>query len=80
MITRDCLRRGIFRSAPDLAHKIMTYIRLYNRQRPALPLDLSKSAETNPCFAYFSYRTLVSIRPAGLRREFVALSVRQSDS
>ena len=31
MITRDCLRRGIFRSAPDLSHKIMTYIRLYNR-------------------------------------------------
>src|SRR5215471_2462512 len=31
MITRDCLRRGIFRSAPDLIHKIMTYIRLYNR-------------------------------------------------
>jgi transposase len=31
MITRDCIRRGIFRSAPDLVHKITTYIRLYNR-------------------------------------------------
>lgn len=32
MVTRDCLRRGSFRSAPDLVHKIMTYLRLYNRQ------------------------------------------------
>jgi hypothetical protein len=31
MITRDCIRRGVFHSVPDLAHKIMTYIRLYNR-------------------------------------------------
>jgi len=31
MITRDCIRRGVFHSASDLAHKIMTYIRLYNR-------------------------------------------------
>jgi hypothetical protein len=32
MVTRDCIRRGIFHSVPELAHKIMTYIRLYNRQ------------------------------------------------
>jgi len=31
MITRDCIRRGGFHSVSDLAHKIMTYIRLYNR-------------------------------------------------
>ncbi len=31
MISRDCLRRGIFRSVSDLIHKIMTYIRSYNR-------------------------------------------------
>ena len=31
MITRDCIRRGVFHSVTDLAHKIMTYIRLYNR-------------------------------------------------
>ena len=31
MITRDCIRRGVFHSVPDLAHKITTYIRLYNR-------------------------------------------------
>ena len=31
MITRDCIRRGVFHSVSDLAHKIMTYIRLYNR-------------------------------------------------
>jgi len=32
MITRDCIRRGIFHSVPDLTHHIMNYIRLYNRQ------------------------------------------------
>ena len=31
LVTRDCIRRGVFRSVPDLVHKIMTYIRLYNR-------------------------------------------------
>jgi len=31
MITRDCIRRGVFQSVPDLVHKIMTYVRLYNR-------------------------------------------------
>ena len=31
MITRDCIRRGIFHSVPDLIHQIMNYIRLYNR-------------------------------------------------
>src|SRR5215469_11725850 len=31
MITRDCIRRGVFYSVSDLAHKLMTYIRLYNR-------------------------------------------------
>lgn len=31
MITRDCIRRGIFHSVPDLSHQIMNYIRLYNR-------------------------------------------------
>jgi hypothetical protein len=31
MITRDCIRRGIFRSVPDLVTKIMSYVRLYNR-------------------------------------------------
>ena len=31
MITRDCIRRGIFHSVPDLVHKIVSYIRLYNR-------------------------------------------------
>lgn len=31
MISRDCLRRGIFRSVPDLIRKIITYVRLYNR-------------------------------------------------
>lgn len=31
MITRDCIRRGVFRSVPDLVNKIMAYVRLYNR-------------------------------------------------
>jgi transposase len=31
MITRDCIRRGIFHSVPDLTHQITNYIRLYNR-------------------------------------------------
>ena len=31
MITRDCIRRGIFHSVPDLTHEIMNYIRLDNR-------------------------------------------------
>jgi transposase len=31
LITRDCIRRGVFRSVPDLTHQIMNYIRLYNR-------------------------------------------------
>jgi hypothetical protein len=31
MITRDCIRRGIFHSLPHLSHPIMNYIRLYNR-------------------------------------------------
>ncbi|HEV2493771.1 MAG TPA: IS630 family transposase, partial [Terriglobia bacterium] len=31
LITRDCIRRGVFKSAPDLAQKIMAYIRLHNR-------------------------------------------------
>lgn len=31
MVTRDCIRRGIFHSAPHLSHQIMKYIRLYNR-------------------------------------------------
>lgn len=31
MITRDCLRRGVFHSVPELVHKIKSYIQLYNR-------------------------------------------------
>lgn len=31
LITRDCIRRGIFHSVPDLTHQIMNYIRFYNR-------------------------------------------------
>ncbi len=31
MITRDCIRRGIFCSVPDLGHKILAYIRHSNR-------------------------------------------------
>jgi transposase len=31
MVTRDCIRRGVFKSVPDLVSKIMAYIRLYNR-------------------------------------------------
>src|SRR6267378_154844 len=31
LITRDCIRRGIFHSVPDLVHKILAYIRQYNR-------------------------------------------------
>src|SRR5712692_9046185 len=31
MITRDCIRRGVFHSVPELAYKILTYIRQYNR-------------------------------------------------
>ena len=31
MITRDCIRRGVFHSVPELTHKILTYIRQYNR-------------------------------------------------
>jgi transposase len=31
MITRDCIRRGVFKSVPNLVAKIMAYIRLYNR-------------------------------------------------
>jgi transposase len=34
LITRDCIRRGIFRSVPDLTHQILNYIRLYNRNAP----------------------------------------------
>jgi transposase len=32
MITRDCIRRGIFRSVPELVSKMMASVRLYNRQ------------------------------------------------
>lgn len=31
LITRDCIRRGVFHSVPELTHKILTYIRQYNR-------------------------------------------------
>lgn len=31
MITRDCIRRGIFRSVLDLVSKILSYVRLHNR-------------------------------------------------
>jgi transposase len=31
MISRDCIRRGVFHSVPDLIHKIVIYIRQYNR-------------------------------------------------
>jgi len=31
LITRDCIRRGIFRSVTDLVQHILNYIRLYNR-------------------------------------------------
>jgi len=31
LITRDCIRRGVLKSTPDLTNKIMAYIRLYNR-------------------------------------------------
>jgi len=31
LITRDCIRRGVFHSVPDLVHKILAYIRQYNR-------------------------------------------------
>lgn len=31
LITRDCIRRGIFHSVTDLVQKIVNYIRLYNR-------------------------------------------------
>jgi transposase len=31
LITRGCLRRGIFRSLLDLVSKILSYVRLYNR-------------------------------------------------
>jgi len=31
MITRDCIRHGIFRSVPDLVTQILGYVRLYNR-------------------------------------------------
>ena len=31
MISRDCIRRGIFRSVADLVSKILSYVRLYNR-------------------------------------------------
>jgi hypothetical protein len=31
MISRDCIRRGIFRSVLDLVSKILSYVRLYNR-------------------------------------------------
>ena len=31
MITRDCIRRGVFQSLPDLVNKIMAYVRQYNR-------------------------------------------------
>ncbi len=31
LITRDCIRRGIFHSVADLVSKIMSYVRLYNR-------------------------------------------------
>jgi hypothetical protein len=31
MITRDCIRRGVFKSVPELVKKIMAYVRVYNR-------------------------------------------------
>jgi len=31
LITRDCIRRGVFKSVSDLVAKIMAYIRFYNR-------------------------------------------------
>jgi transposase len=31
IITRDCLRHGIFRSVPDLVNHILRYVQHYNR-------------------------------------------------
>lgn len=31
LVTRDCIRRGVFHSVSDPVHKILTYIRQYNR-------------------------------------------------
>lgn len=55
LITRDCIRRGIFHSVPDLVHKILTYIRQYNRNaqpfrwtysNPRKRIHVSLSSET----------------------------------
>lgn len=55
LITRDCIRRGIFVSVPDLVHRIKTYVRLYNRnaqpfrwtyRNPKKHIHVSLSSET----------------------------------
>jgi transposase len=56
MITRDCIRRGAFKSAPDLAKKIMAYVRLYNRcARPF-------------CWTYRNPRKRIRVSPISVTR------------
>jgi len=60
MITRDCIRRGEFHSVPDLAHKIMTYIRLYNRNAQPFHWTYRNPKKTYSRVTLFGNATLVS--------------------
>lgn len=51
LITRDCIRRGVFKSVPELTQKIMAYIRLYNRN--ARPF----------CWTYRNPKKRISVSP-----------------
>jgi len=59
MITRDCIRRGVFHSVPDLAHKIMTYIRLYNRNAQPFHWTYPQPPKAYSCITLFGNTTLV---------------------
>lgn len=71
-LSRDCIRRGIFKSVPDLVNKIMSYVRLNNRNAQPFRWPYRDPPSTNSCVTYFSYRTRVSaFLPA--RTENIAL-------
>jgi len=74
----DCIRRAVFKPAPDLSKKIMACIRLYNRDaRPFKPTyrNPRKRIRASP---YFSCATLEYTLSADLRKTY--LSRRQAST
>ena len=60
MITRDCIRRGVFHSVPDLTQNLDLHSPI-QPQCSAFPLDLHQTEETHPCVTFFGYATLGSL-------------------